>query len=291
MTSDVEKILAWLYRREFASGVYEFDNLLLHAAITMFRKSTQDAFAFVSRNSNSYWAKLADRLKEDRASGRSPLFEVFDYNSKRVVWPPARHSLAHPQKKLYQRLISRPAYLRAIDTLTNREYEALPCIAMKMAGGRHWHLTPPGNEWGVDFFASLVSPSVFPIFNGLRAPMRIVGQCKKYESRLTVKEVRDFSRTLEGLRNRKPELEKHVPNWFRVINGPIVPWLICHSGAQSGALSFAKDEGIIVSDSIDIAECLCFLKELRGVRLREKSIFIKTCCQAMIAPTNTRGLS
>jgi hypothetical protein len=154
-------------------------------------------------------------------------------------------------------------------------------MAVKMAGSRHWHLTPPGNEWGVDFFASLVNPSALPIFDGLRAPIRIVGQCKKFESRLAVKEVKEFSRTLEGLRNRKPEIERHVPNWFRLISGPIVPWLICHSAAQSGALSLAKDEGIVVSDSIDMAECLCFLKELRVVPLTEKSAFVKTCCQQM----------
>jgi len=199
------------------------------------------------------------------------------------VWAPARHSTSHPQKKLYRLLISRPTYLRAIDNLSHREYEALPCMAIKMAGGRHWHLTPPGDEWGVDFFASLENSSIFPIFDGLRAPIRIVGQCKKYENRVTVKEVKEFSRTLEALRNRKPELEKHVPNWFRVINGPIVPWLICHSAAQSGAFSLAKDEGIILSDSIDMAECLCLLKKLRGIKLKEKSTFSKTCCREMIA--------
>jgi hypothetical protein len=281
MASDVERILAWLYRREFAPRVYEFDNLLLDAAITLFRKPIQDAHAFVIRNSNLYWSRLDERLREDRASGRSPLFEVFDHNSKRVIWPPARHSITHPHRKSYRRLISRPTYLRAIDNLSHREYEALPCMALKMAGCRHWHLTPPGNEWGVDFFASFLNPSVFPIFDGFRAPIRIVGQCKKYENRLSVKEVRDFSRTLEALRNRKPEIEKHVPNWFRLISGPIIPWLICHSAAQSGALSLAKDEGIVVSDSIDMAECLCFLKKLREVPLREKSTFVKTCCRQM----------
>jgi hypothetical protein len=173
--------------------------------------------------------------------------------------------------------------LRAIDNLTDREYEALPCIALKIAGSRDYHLTPRGNEWGVDFFASLVNPSVFPIFDGFRAPIRVVGQCKKYENRLTVNEVKEFSRTLEGLRNRRPELERHVPNWFRVISGPIVPWLVCHSAAQSGALSLAKDEGIIISDSIDMAECLCFLKGLRRINLMEKGIFLKARCQEMAA--------
>ncbi len=282
MASDVERIFAWLYRREFANRVYSFDNLLRDAAVTLFGKHPQDSHAFVSRNSNSYWMKLDNKLKQDRDSGRSPLFEIISYNSKHVVWPPARHSVAHPQKRFYRLLFSRPTHLRAIDSLTDREYEALACAALKMAGSQHWHLTPRGNEWGVDFFASFMNPSVFPIFDRFRAPIRIVGQCKKYQTRVTLKEVKEFSRTLQALRDRRPELEKHVPNWFRAINGPIVPWMICHNAAQSGALALAKDEGIIVSDSVDMAECLCFLKTLRGVRLHERSAFIKVCCQQMI---------
>jgi len=47
MASDVQKIIDWLYRRQFASRVYDFDNLLLDGAITLFRKSVLDAHAFV----------------------------------------------------------------------------------------------------------------------------------------------------------------------------------------------------------------------------------------------------
>jgi len=221
-------------------------------------------------------------MKEDRASGRSPLFEVFDYTSKRLVWPPARNSTSHPLKKLNRRLISRPTYLRSIDKLSPREYEALPCTIIKLTGSRYVHLTPPGNEWGVDFFGSIENPSQLSVFNGTRSPIRIVGQCKKYESKLEVKEVKEFSRTLEALRNRNPLLEKHVPIWFRTITGPIIPWLVCHSAAQSGALALAKDEGIIVSDSIDLAECLCFIKKTQGLNSHDKSAFLQKCCQEMI---------
>ena len=284
MASDVEKIFGWLYRRQFGSRVYAFDNLLFDAALTLITKSFQDAHAFVSRNSNLYWRKLDERLKEDRASGRCPLFEVFDYNLKHIVWPPARHSASHPLKKTYRRLFFRPAFLKAIDNLTHREYEALPCVIVKIVGGRHIHLTPPGNEWGIDFFASIENPSKLHVFDGSRAPVRIVGQCKKYGGKLEIKEVKEFSRTLEALRNRKPELEKHVPIWFRSEIGPIVAWLICHSGAQAGALSLAKDEGIVVSDSVDLAECLCFLKKARAFSLgNEGRAFLKLRCNEMIA--------
>jgi len=172
--------MRWLYRREFSSKTYQFDDLLLDASFSLFGKSAIDAHAYVQRNVQDYWGKLLGRLQEERRAGRTPLFDVVDSSSRRVSWPPAKYSISHPEKKTYRKLLSRPTLIQAIDKLNHREYEALPCFMIELVRGGSFSLTPSGNEWGVDFFGLLQNPSHLPIFDGCRAPARIVGQCKKY---------------------------------------------------------------------------------------------------------------
>jgi len=283
MSSEMDILMRWLYRRQFTARAYVFDSLLLDAAFSLFGKPPLDAHAFVHRNAITYWRKIVERLQEEKRTGRTPLFDILDNTSRRITWPPARYSASHQKKKLFRRLIGRPGVLQAIDHLTPREYEALPCLLVDLIGSNKHHVTPAGDEWGVDFFATLRNPSQLSVFDGCRVPIRLVGQCKKYETRLEVAEVKEFSRTLDALRNCKPELERQVPAWFRSGMGPIVPWVISHSGFQRGALSFARDEGMVASDSIDLAECFCLIRlsqPLAGVS--EKRDFIQKRCQQIV---------
>ena len=274
--------MRWFHRREFNSRVYVFDKLLLEASISVFGKSAIDAHAFVHSKANLYWRMVSEHLQEESRTGRWPLFEVVDNNSRRLFWPPARHSQSHPERKVFRRLMARPQFLQGIDSLSHREYEALPCVLFQLIGGKH-HLTPSGNEWGVDFFAALPDPSMLTVLDGSRSPIRIVGQCKKYNRRLEVSGVKEFSRTLEALRNCKPEIERHVPAWFRAGSGPIVPWIICHSGFQSGAVSLARDEGMVASDSIDIAECFCHIRRICSLHgVAEKRHYMQHKCQSIL---------
>ncbi|MGV9102891.1 MAG: hypothetical protein ACOC3C_02090 [Candidatus Thorarchaeota archaeon] len=283
MPSDIERVMRWFYRRTFTSRTYTFDDLLLDAAFSVLGKAPMDAHAFVHRNANMYWTKVVERMQEEARLGRTPLFDIVDRSSRRIAWPPARYSLGHKNKRVFRRLFNRPEALQAIDALTDRQYETFPCLLVEVAGRNLHHLTPHGDEWGVDFFATVRNPSQLSVFDGYRVPIRIVGQCKKYNSPLQVGAVKEFSRTLDGLRNRKRELEKHVPAWFRASSGPIFPWIICHSGFQSGARSLAQDEGMVASDSVDLAECFCLLRQRRSaVGTGKKRDFIRTRCQKII---------
>ena len=54
-----------------------------------------------------------------------------------------------------------------------------------------------------------------------------------------------------------------MPKWFDVISGPIIRWHIASSGHQSGALDYAKNYGILVSDTKQLVEIICKSKKVK----------------------------
>jgi len=64
------------------------------------------------------------------------------------------------------------------------------------------------------------------------------------------------------VRNLNPSIESLVPSWFRSSTGPIIGWLIAHNGVQSGGVTKAKNHGIVISDSVDIAEIIALSRHI-----------------------------
>jgi hypothetical protein len=93
-------------------------------------------------------------------------------------------------------------------------------------------------------------------------------------------EPKELIETIEEVKNQNPSVEHLVPPWFRTASGPVIGWLIAHNGAQSGALTKAQNHGIIISDSIDLAEIAAMSRILdinltvneRVDRLRERVV-------------------
>ena len=186
------------------------------------------------------------------------MFYVTDSDGMRAVW------VRRPNDKLQGAAAlradalwrARPRMLRKIDLLSDRDYEALGCLVSELVGAEKFLLTPPGNEGGIDFLCRMTMPSRTHIFGGTCAPIRIVGQCKKYQSRVGVEKIRDFAKTIDDVRHRAHHLENVVPHWFRGGSGPVIGWMIGHSGFQSGSVTIANNQGIILSDSVDMAEVI-----------------------------------
>ena len=151
--------------------------------------------------------------------------------------------------------------LKRIDALNSRRYEALGCLASILSGADRHLLTPPGNEGGIDFFSRIRQPANNHVFSGSYAPIRVIGQSKKYTSKVTVSKVREFVTAIDQAKHRYKRAGELVPDWFSSMQGPIIGWMIAHSGFQSGAADLAKDQGIILSDSSDIAEILSLSKK------------------------------
>lgn len=70
-------------------------------------------------------------------------------------------------------------------------------------------------------------------------------------------DIDQFAQTLTKVQHHNPTVVPHLPQWFHMARGPIVGWFIAHNGFQGGAMTTAGRQGIVCSDSLDIAHALC----------------------------------
>jgi len=221
-------------------------------------KNRVDAEAFVETNLKRYWNWFLEELDSQRSRGITPYFSVANSKAKSFA---VRHeelvlsadAATSRRGELYR---SRPPFLTQIATLTDRQYEALSCLTCRHIGAANVHLTPPGSEGGIDFVATIRLSSQSHIFSSAGRDFRVVGQSKKYGTKVTVDRIDQFLRTMENVRSRSTRVSAHLPAWFDVSAGPIVGWIIAHSGYQSGSADEAKKHGLVLSDTLDVAESL-----------------------------------
>jgi hypothetical protein len=256
-------ILQHLYRKEFSAGYLSLKSLLVDAGKSVLELGEADAIAYAEANTSACWNYIFKHEAANQRRGLSPIFSPVSSHDKVIEWCPyGTDSKTNSQRK-NALLRHRPALLRALDSVTDREYEIVGCVVSELIGASRVHLTPRGNEGGVDFFALLPSPSTCHVFLGNAAPLRIVGQSKNYKKAADHDHVKGFTSTLNDIFTQSPRVEKHVPAWFRATPGPIVGWLIARCGLQAGAESRAKDHGLISSNSLDVAEILALSRRLR----------------------------
>lgn len=248
--SNKQSIIDWLYRNDITDGVHEFDDILVDIVMGALKKNREDALAYVERNCARHWNDLLQIFDIDNKNGRTAVIKVEDRLRKTISLnnDPYLKPIKNKRREI----------LRYLDHLNSRHFEAIGCVAGIFAGIDRYYLTPPSNEGGVDFFATLKNPGNCHVFNGECRPLRIIGQSKKYDSRVDFGHMRDFNQSINNVRYQNEKIEKLVPPWFRASDGPIVGWMIAHSGVQVGAATEARNHGVIVSDSIDIAEIITF---------------------------------
>lgn len=258
MRSDKQRILGWLYRREYKTGIWNFQDELKQAAIEALGKDDIDAESYVRAHSRRRWNELTEACDLDAVRGLEPTFVVVDEISMRFRWYTADRTEGLTSKKRRKLILlaSRPCILSQIDTLSARDYEALSCVVCRALGANGVKLTSAGNEGGVDFYATIKFPAHSHLSFGAWGPIRIIGQCKMYQSPVSVEKVKAFVETIEGVKKDYAGHYSEAPSWFKSARGPIVGWVIGHSGFQSGAKNWAKDHGIVWADSRDLAEIL-----------------------------------
>lgn len=257
--SEKKKILVALYRTEVAHGNIDFRRMLSSLAESALQRNRADADAFADANLRKYWNWLRKEADTHAARGLTPFFSFASGGAHSIS--SACHALtASPDAECQlrgTRALSRPFVLRQIDAMTDREYEALACVVCSAIGSPKTHLTPPGNEGGIDFFATLSIKTRTHVLSAAGAEVRIVGQCKKYASPVAVDKLEQFITTMQNVRHRSERVRRHIPTWFDESHGPIVGWIMSHSGFQTGAADEAKNHGIVLSDTLDLAELIC----------------------------------
>jgi hypothetical protein len=254
--SDKQKILRSFPRLDVASGNMDFRAVLSSLVETELGKSSIDAQAFAQANIKKYWNWFIEALDNQRARGIKPYFTVPGGGT--YAFSHTAHELQFSKDANDQEIgrlaLARPHVLRQLDALSDRQYEAMACVACEVIGARFQVLTPPGNEGGIDFLATITIKDSCHIFSAVGAELRIVGQCKKYQTPVAVDRVEQFLQTMSNVRHRTDRVRKHLPVWFEEAGGPIIGWIIGHSGFQTGAADEAKKHGVVLSDSIDMTE-------------------------------------
>lgn len=259
-----DEIIRRLFRKRYSSRTVRLSTEIAAVAGELYGHGKYEAIAYADRITPSIWTALTKRLDEEARKQLNPTFEILDSDRFELIWHPAFRSRDSSKTKARKvRLAHRGAVLDTIDALNDRQYEALGCLLMKIGGASKWHLTPPGNEFGIDFLALVPAFGSGHLLPHTQKQLRVVGQAKKWNFRVKRDHVDLLTGTLERIRGRHlPLFESGVlPPWFVSADGLLVGVMLAHLGTQSGGHDVAADRGIILADSRDAAELIALCRE------------------------------
>ena len=151
-----------------------------------------------------------------------------------------------------------------IDELSWREYESVGCYISQLCGANnnYIHLTPSGNERGIDFLSIIPAYGKFHLFPNHYKRIKLIGQSKKWDSSTPRERVSLMNDSIENIRRKNSDVLELIPDWFLTENGSYQGIIFSHSGYQSGALDLAREYGIITADSFDLTEIISLKYDL-----------------------------
>lgn len=197
-----------------------------------------------------FWNRLSIRQNALTTRGLTPQFLEVDPSQRLLKWNDSKNFLTACKVKI------RPKVLDFLDYLSDREYEYACGVACEFAGAELTYVTPPGNEYGIDFVSIIPAYGRSSVICAGKEGLRIVGQSKKYTAKIPREKVMLLAESINMIKNRKPEITRLLPGWFFSSRAPIAGWIVGHSGFQSGCTQHAADHGIILSDSLELADIL-----------------------------------
>jgi hypothetical protein len=278
-----EDVIRWFYRLDQTDSGKDFNGLLLSCLSTVGNKDITTAQAIVTRRGRHFWDALKLNSEADLQRNRhAPIYCVDDLLYHYHL--PADKVRLDGSGDKARLLEARPHILKGLDQINDREYEAAACEIMALIGAIEVHLTPDGNEGGVDFYALIDGDTGSHLFGKSSRGFRIVGQTKKYEQRESITHFNSFLKVLDNVRHLHGSVAKCMPDWFRRKSGPIVGLYIAHSGYQSGVFSAAAEHGVVLADSIDLAEMCALSTKLDPSALpnRRAELFLEQARQLLI---------
>ena len=251
-------IIERIFRAQYGQSVNRVDELIVDGAMQIGLETAQ-AEEYAYRNRTRIWSRIVKRIDEEELKGLSATFEIVDRARYDLRWYPYINP-GDPRTLTFfkKRLSRRGDLLDFIDSLEvdSRDYEALGCIISKYSGAKRWHLTPRGNDAGIDFMAAIPSTSRSHLFPHPNKNIKVIGQSKKWDQPIPKSEVKKLSYTLNDIRHNSSDLTDIIPAWFIASRGALIGCIISHSGVQAGAQTIADQHGIILADSRDVAEIL-----------------------------------
>lgn len=268
-----KKIVERMFRATHSDRRVRLENAVIPFVSSVLGCDQVEAEAYAERKKYSIWNRVVKRREEEYRKGLYPTFEIQDQTRFELSWYPATTIDDDDQVVgLKRRLACRGEILDYIDDNENvswREYEALGCVICQLAGASHWHLTPPGNDWNIDFLALVPALGETHLLPSVGHQIRVVGQSKKWTSPVPPSEVRLLADTIDDIRKRSEWVLPLLPPWFIAARAPLVGVMVAHSGAYPGGDDIATYQGLIVADSRDIVEIAC-LSQTWDARLGTK---------------------
>lgn len=259
-----------MYRTVYEDKEYFFEDILKRAILNTLTEDTVKAETMAGNKANRFWNSYKKQSEQDVSNGIVPLFSIVNNYEKKVKWIGEIKDI--DIRREYYKI--RPELYKFFDKLDDREYEVIACVICHLLGADKISLTAPGNEGGVDFFARISFPQKSHFLFGVKGPIRIVGQCKKYTNKDNVGHMKEFVTTMNNVYNKSYRVGEILPEWFKLEKGNIIGWHIANAGHQTGALDIAKNYGILVSDTKQLIEIICNSKVIR--RQKEPVQFLKS---------------
>lgn len=251
--SDNQKIFERMYRIKYDKDIYTFEEILKMCILNNITNDPSKAELLAVNKLSRLWNRYCKEHQEDRSNGIIPLFTIENEYDRSVRWIGDTSELG--TRREYYTI--RPDLYRFFDKLDDREYEIMACVICELLGADKIYLTEKGNEGGIDFLARIPFSGKSHFLFGIKGPIRIVGQCKKYSTKDNVGHMKEFVQTLGNVYNRSYRAGEILPDWFKVGKGDIIGWHISNMGHQSGALDIAKNYGILVSDTKQMIDIIC----------------------------------
>ena len=274
--NEKQSILDFLSQTDFDLRPVCFDDVAVDIAHQRLHLNLIDAQRRAENKVRAWWNFVIQSVDDDFSKGRQPLIEIIDRERRqfRPYWSTVDET--DPDSIiLSNKLKSRPYLFQQISLLDDRQYEALGSVTCKLLGASKTHLTVPKGDGGIDFFAVLRMRGTSHVLHSPLSALRIVGQSKKYTTPVNLEKVDSFRAVLNDIRCRSERAVRVLPTWFSQYRGPIAGWMMGHRGFQSGAIAKARAEGLLLSDSRDLAEIIAYsskLHPLEDYKLRGNSL-------------------
>lgn len=235
-TADVFSFAEWLGQLAQESGV-----------------DLSNVESFVEANKRRLWNGVLRYIDKYNHSIGFEYHRVFD--QERMLIEDRQYVLRRKAKNGADiRLSYRWLIVDYFSKLSPRDYEFVGAMVSVILGARHATVTRGGGDGGIDFFAVVPMHGDPSLCEHGHNYIKVIGQSKKYTSRLQAEQVRSFSDVIDDIRRGSVSTSAHLPEWFSKFHAPIVGWINAHSGFQSGAIALASHRGIIVSDTPSLAQ-------------------------------------
>lgn len=261
-TPEKPQLLDWLLRQNL-TGIHSCSSLLDRACRVCLRRDAISAAAYSAANAKIFWNYVLSAMADHETRGLSSSFRIQNSETRTFNCYPVSADESDPNRERALRACCRPSVLQMIDSLNDRQYEALACVLLELLGATKINLTRRGSEGGVDGFGLITRSNSSHLLGSIHHPIRVVLQAKMLTRPMSPDKMKEFVHTLAEVKHGgQQKTEAVVPSWFRASRGAIIGLVVSHNGFQSGAESRARSQGILMADSVDVAEVIALENEL-----------------------------